>query len=266
VLIVHEGAYYPDFKHEKLDEETFKEYLSNVDLEETERSLWEQYLRLLELVESNKFFRTGHFAKYFLQPHVSHTIEWINFDCLLFGLEAEFYGEKILKAIHDESTSKAIHYITLSREALAKEIRARDENLMQQLTELSENRKIDFIIVLRGSIHSYITDLLKSNDAFEKVTVYNQPWKPSPMERWMIAQLRRVRPQDTKRIAATEELAYYLKTNQLIALGHKPLQAREQAIAMVAGIPKDKIDRVLSLSRGIKVSEFEKILSISSEE
>jgi hypothetical protein len=86
------------------------------------------------------------------------------------------------------------------------------------------------------------------------------------MERWMIAQLRRVRPQDTKRIAATEELAYYLKINQLIALGHKPLQAREQAIAMVVDIPKDKIDRILSLSRGIKVSEFEKILGISSEE
>lgn len=266
VLIIHEGAYYPDFGQERLDEETFEEYRNNVDLDQTESDLRQQYTRDLRSVESNELFRKRHYAKYFLEPNVAHTIERINFDSWLFGIEAEFYEQKMMNAISNEDVSKAIQYIELSREALAKETRGRDEILIPQITEIAIDRQVDLIIAPRGNVHSYISSVFETNDLFGKISVYIQPWTPNPTHKWIITQILGEQQQETRRIAAIKELACILKAHQLKSLGNKENPAREQAIAIVDSIPKDKIDTVAGLSQRIKFSEFRKILGLSGEE
>jgi len=266
VLIIHEGAYYPDFGQERLDEETFEEYLNNVDLEQTESDLRQQYTRDLRSVELNELFRKRHYAKYFLEPNVAHTIERINFDSWLFGIEAEFYEQKRMEAISNEDVSKVIQYIELSGDALAKETRGRDEILIQQIMEIAMGKQVDLIIVPRGNVHSYISSVFETNELFGKISVYTQPWTPNPMHKWIITQILGEQQRETRRIAAVKELACILKADRLKAFGNKEFAAREQAIAIVDSIPKDKIDTVVSLSQRIKFSEFERILGLSGEE
>jgi hypothetical protein len=263
ILIIHGGAYYPDFGQERLDEETFEEYLNSVVLEQIGSDLQQQYIQDLRLVESKALFREGHYAKYYLALNVSHTIERFSFNLWLFGFEAEFYEQKKIQAIHDTDVSKAIQYIELSVKALAKETRGRDEVLVQQLMEISMSRQVDLIIVPRGNVHSYISSISETGDIFGNINVYTQPWTPSPMDRWITAQITGEAQREAERIAAIKELIYILKANQLKDLGEKELAAREQAITIVDSIPKNKIDTIARLFPRIKLSELEKIVGLS---
>lgn len=265
ILIVHEGAYYPSFSQEKLDEETFEEYFKEFDRKQIEKDLQDRYVKDLRMVESKMLFQKGGYPRCYMESNVSHTIEMINFDAWLSGIEAEFYEQKKLNSIYSEDILKSIEYIELSGKALAKETKGRDGALIEQLERIAKSTEVNSIIVPRGSIHCYISDICKSHHIFLNIDTYSQSWNPSPMNRWIMALILGNPPLEMVRIAAIKELACILEANRLLVdSAMKKLGAIEKAVATVDSIPRDKLNGIISTSQRITLSEFEEILGLSN--